>query len=83
MVMKMPTLSSRAISTPSNCVALNYVGGRNLQHSLNRFSYLESLVFVDEGVLDGLDLRGDDRQNGDVDSVELIEAAPGPTLTQT
>ena len=46
-------------------------------------SYLESLEVVDEGVPDGLDLGGDDRQHWDVDAVELIKAAPGATLGQT
>ena len=33
-----------------------------------------------EGSLDGLDLHGDGREHGLLQSVELIEAAPGPTL---
>lgn len=45
-------------------------------------SYQESLHFGDERLLDGLELRRDDRQNGRVDSIELVETSPGATLTQ-
>jgi len=31
----------------------------------------------------GRQLRGDDGQDGHVDTVELVEAAPGTALTQT
>ncbi len=39
-------------------------------------------MLMDECVLNGLDLSGDDRQYRDVDSVELIETTPRSTLTQ-
>lgn len=35
------------------------------------------------GVPNGNELLRDDRQNLDVDSIKLIEAAPGPRLCQT
>ena len=44
---------------------------------------MEPLEVHDEGVLDGLELCGDDRQHGHVDTVELVEASPGTTLAQT
>lgn len=44
---------------------------------------MEPLELQDESVADDLDLRGDDGQNGGVDAVELVEAAPGSTLSQT
>ena len=36
-----------------------------------------------ESCLNGLDLHGDCRENGLLESVELIEAAPRPTLDDT
>ena len=39
-------------------------------------------MFVDECILNGLDLSGDDGEHRDVNSVELIKAAPSSTLTQ-
>ena len=39
-------------------------------------------MFVDKGILDSLDLSGDHREHGDINSVELVKAAPGTTLTQ-
>jgi len=36
-----------------------------------------------DGVLDALDLDGDDGQHLDADAVELVEAAPGTGLRQT
>ena len=40
-------------------------------------------MFVDESILNGLDLSGYDRQYRDVDTIELIKAAPCTALTQT
>ena len=40
-------------------------------------------MFVDESILDRLDLSGDDGKHRDVDSVDLIESSPRPTLTET
>ena len=44
---------------------------------------MESGEVHHEGVPDGIELRGDDRQHGDIDTVELIEASPGTALAQT
>ena len=46
------------------------------------YIHLELVVIMNECILYGLDLCGDDRQDRYVYSVELIEAAPRPTLTQ-
>ncbi len=46
-------------------------------------AYLKLDMLMDECILNGLDLSGDDRQYRDVDSVELIEATPRSTLTQS
>ena len=54
-----------------------------MQHAEIIKTHLESLVFVDEGILNGLNLSGDDGEDGDIDSVELVKAAPCSTLTQT
>ena len=40
-------------------------------------------MFVDESILDSLDLSGYHREHRDVNSVELIKAAPGSALTQS
>lgn len=40
-------------------------------------------MFVDEGILDGFDLCGDDRKHGDINSIELIKTPPGSALAQT
>lgn len=40
-------------------------------------------MFVDEGILNGLDLGRDDGEHRYVDSVELVKTAPGSTLTET
>lgn len=45
--------------------------------------YLKLFVFVDEGILNGLDLGRDDGEHRYVDPVELVKTAPGPTLTET
>ena len=50
-----------------------------LLHATN----LKFLVFVGDSILDGLDLRGDHREYRNVDTIELIETPPGPTLAQT
>ena len=42
----------------------------------------EALHLGDERLLDGLELRRDDREDRGVDAIELVEAAPGATLTQ-
>lgn len=42
--------------------------------------YLECFQLVHEGVSDGLNLGGDDREDGSVDPVEFIKATPGSTL---
>ena len=43
---------------------------------------VEDLPLVTNGVLDALDLDGDDRQNLDRYAVELVETAPGAGLRQ-
>ena len=43
---------------------------------------MEPLEVHDESVSDGGELGGDDRQHGDVNAVELVEASPRSTLTQ-
>ena len=40
-------------------------------------------MLVDESILNGLDLSGYDREYRDIDTIELIKAAPGTTLAQT
>lgn len=45
-------------------------------------THVEPLELQDESVTDDLDLGGDDGQHGSFDAVELIEAAPGSTLSQ-
>ena len=40
-------------------------------------------MLVDESILNGLDLPGYDREYRDIDTIELIKAAPGTTLAQT
>ena len=43
----------------------------------------EALLLVANGILDALDLHGDDRQHFDRDTVELIEAAPQAAHAET
>lgn len=43
---------------------------------------MEPLELQDESVADDVDLGGDDGQHRSIDAVELIEAAPGSTLSQ-
>lgn len=45
-------------------------------------THVEPLELQDESVADDVDLGGDDGQHGGVDAVELVEAAPGSTLSQ-
>lgn len=44
---------------------------------------MEPLKLQDQGILDCLQLCRDDRQYRDINTVELIKATPGSTLTQT
>lgn len=44
---------------------------------------MEAFQVHDEGIPDGGQLGGDDRQDRHVYTVELIKAPPGSTLTQT
>ena len=44
---------------------------------------MEAFEVHDERVPDGGQLRRDDGQHGDVNAVELVEAAPRAALTQT
>ena len=48
-----------------------------------RLRYLKFPVFIDESILDSFDLSGYHREHRNIDSIELIKAAPSSTLTQS
>ena len=46
-------------------------------------THVELLEVEDEGVTDGLQLRGDNGQDGYVDTVELVKTSPRSALTHS
>ena len=46
-------------------------------------THVESLEVEHQCVLNGLELCGDDRQHGHVDTVKLVKTSPGTALAQT
>lgn len=44
--------------------------------------HLERGELMHQSISDGLNLRRDDREHGGIDAIELVKAAPGPTLRE-